>query len=325
MNPNNKKSEELAAIVKGLGDRFPFPIALNIELTNACNLKCPMCPRTTSMTRSMGTMDFGLFKKIIDEAADNGIKRISLYLFGEPLMYPRVFDVIKYIKSRDEKIDVRLSTNCTTLNKKTSGKLLNSGLDILILSLDGATKRTYESVRVGSNFEEAIAAAQELLSLKKEKGLDKPFVSIQVIYMQETKDEVDAFIKMWAPYLSHHVHISVKEFADYSGQVDAPFERQELPDFNHMPCPRFWKNAVIYWDGTVGICCLDVNAALKIGKINGQTLKQVWNGEKLRKMREDILSKTFKGVEFCRKCRYGVGRLLYQYPSQGHGKDLDLE
>jgi radical SAM protein with 4Fe4S-binding SPASM domain len=290
-----------------------FPTILDIELTNACNLRCEMCPRTTSMTRPVGYMNFDLFKKIVDEAGANGVESITLHVFGESMLHPKLFDCIRYIKTKDKRIKTYLSTNCTLLGEKRNAQLLASGLDFLILSMDGATKATYEKIRAGAKFENAVQGIKHLLELKKEKGLESPLVSIQIIYMQETDKEIKDFFKMWKPYLGKRDYIAVKEYSDFSGQVKGAAFPEELPDFNNMPCGKFVSSAVIYWDGTVTVCCLDVNGALKIGKVNGQTLKQVWNGEKLKKMRKSIVDQDYREVEFCRKCKRGP-RLLYQYP-----------
>ena len=294
-------------------DKFIFPKVLNIELTNACNLRCTMCPRTKNMTRPIGMMDLSLFKKIVDEAVENEVKQIELHAFGESMLYPQFFEAIAYVKSKKSKIKVGFSTNCTLLSEENNNKLLTADLDYIILSFDGATKQTYEKIRVGSKFEDVIEGIKSLLSLKKSRKLSNPLISIQIIYLQETKDEIESFFEMWKPYLSPHVHISVKEFVDYAGQVKSSVKKGEKVDFNRMPCGHFWTTATIYWDGTVTICCLDVNGDLKIGALNGQCLREVWNGETLKKMRQAILAKTYEGVEFCRKCQ-SFGRLIAQYP-----------
>lgn len=300
-------------MVEKLLDR-DFPQTINIELTNACNLRCIMCPRTEKMMRPIGMMDYNLFRKIVDEAVENNVEQIVLHVFGESMLYPHFFDAIHYIKEKDENITVTVSSNCTLLNTEKNEELLMSGLNILLLSLDGATKQTYEKLRVNSYFDVVMKNVQNLLLQKKENGLINPLISIQIIYMQETKEEINSFFKIWKPFLSSNVFISVKEFNDFSGQIKDINGNEIIKNFNFMPCPLFWSRAVIFWDGTVTVCCLDTNGELAIGRINGQSLKQIWNGEKLKKMREGILSKNHDMVEFCRYCKNGMGRLLYQYP-----------
>lgn len=291
-----------------------FPETINIELTNACNLRCTMCPRTTKMSRPIGMMDFNLFKKIVDEAVENKTKQIVLHVLGESMLYPHFFDAIHYIKKKDKNITVTLSTNCTLLNPEKNKKLLESELNVLLLSLDGATKQTYEKLRVNSDFDVVIPNVKDLLLQKKEKEFNSPLISIQIIYMQETKEEINSFFKIWKPFLSSNVFISVKEFNDFSGQIKVVNDNEIINNFNFMPCPLFWSRAVIFWDGTVTVCCLDTNGELAIGRIDGQSLKQIWNGENLIKMRDGILAKTYSGVEFCKPCKFGMGRLLSQFP-----------
>src|SRR3990167_3177896 len=89
-----------------------FPRHLFIELNSSCNLSCAYCPRE----RTSQDMDFGLFRKIIDEAHRYGPRSFSLHLFGEPLLYPRIFEAVKYIKKRNSRNTVLLTTNGTVLN-----------------------------------------------------------------------------------------------------------------------------------------------------------------------------------------------------------------
>src|SRR3990167_10235450 len=100
-----------------------FPNSIDIELTNACNLNCIMCPRTTSMQRPIGMMDFDLFQKIVDEAVKYGTKAFSLHVFGESLLYPKIFEAISYIKNKDKNISITLSTNGTLLNHNKNTQL----------------------------------------------------------------------------------------------------------------------------------------------------------------------------------------------------------
>ena len=272
-----------------------------------------MCPRTTSMQRPIGMMDFDLFQKIVDEAVKYGTKAFSLHVFGESLLYPKIFEAISYIKNKDKNISITLSTNGTLLNHNKNTQLLESGIDILILSLDGATKETYEQVRVGAKFDEVIQTIKDLLTQKKERNLEKPLISIQIIYMEETKKEIEQFFEIWKPFLSKNVFISVKKFNDFSAQVNILTKTDRSKEFQYMPCNSFWSTAVIHWDGTVTPCCMDLNEKLRLGKVDGQTLLELLNGEIVNKMREDIAAKKYDSVEFCRFCS-GKGTLIAQYP-----------
>lgn len=141
-----------------------IPSHFVVESTNKRNLSCPMCSR--SMSPSFGHMGFELFRKIVDENRD-AIELLLPFGAGEPLMNPRIFDMIAYCKRAG--IKTELSTNATLLNREMSLKLLDSGLDYLILAFDGATPEVYEKYRKGAKFEKVRQNILEFLRLKLER------------------------------------------------------------------------------------------------------------------------------------------------------------
>src|SRR3989339_413672 len=129
------------------GEVRRFPSNIFVELTNICNLKCPICA-SRKMERPKGYMDFGLYKKIIDECSQYGKVDVMLHMFGESLLHKDFIKMIRYGKQYPD-IKLAFSTNATLLNKEYSKELIESGLDGIHLSLDGFTKETYESIRSG--------------------------------------------------------------------------------------------------------------------------------------------------------------------------------
>lgn len=115
------------------------PGHLQIELNNNCNLSCIMCPRK-NLTRKVQNLSWDVYKKIIDEAAELKISDIKLFLFGEPLLYPKLIEAIKYAKSKDLQ-HVDFSTNGQLMNKNKARELVNSGVDLINFSIDGIDKK----------------------------------------------------------------------------------------------------------------------------------------------------------------------------------------
>ena len=148
---------------------LPFPPYLILEPTNVCNLQCPFCPRElTEKSRGLGFMEFDVYKKIIDEAIVNNVYGVTLYMLGEPMLHSKIVDMINYAKEAGIPA-VNLSTAATTNNLD---ELLETELDDLILSIDGATKEMYERMRVGGTFEKTISITSNFLE-KKQKGLEE--------------------------------------------------------------------------------------------------------------------------------------------------------
>jgi len=141
----------------------PFPVSIQVEPTNYCNIDCVMCAR--SKKRSSGHMSMDVFKRIADESLTAGTIRICLYNMGEPLLNPNIVQFVAYFKERVRgfKFDspclpreIHIQTNGTTLNRDLSDGLMKAGLDHLSLSIDGATPEKFEEIRRGANFTKVI-------------------------------------------------------------------------------------------------------------------------------------------------------------------------
>ena len=147
-NPEEKKVSE-------------FPLHLDIEATGVCNLMCSHCFRH-SRRSEIGDMNFEIFKKIIDEGEEYGLYAIDPSWMGESFLHPQIIEMIDYAKSR-KVVDVMIHTNGTLVDEKMSKRILNSGLDTIIFSVDAITEATYNTVKVGSDFREVNRNIQYLI------------------------------------------------------------------------------------------------------------------------------------------------------------------
>lgn len=276
------------------------PSILAIESTNQCNLDCIMCPRKF-MTRKIGFMDFSLFKKIINEGKDY-TDFVWLNLFGEPLLHPQIIEMINYCCQAG--IKPGISTNATVLNCEMSEKLLNSGLHRIILSLDGATKETYEKIRKNANFETVLANVKYFLDLKEKKGKKRPFTTIQVIKMNETLEELNDFFQKWNPY---KVEVLAKKFDTWGGTIKEMKPENQKDDYRGRPypCKWFWYYLVITWDGKVLPCCRDYDEKLILGDIKEKSLLEIWNNEPILKQRRQQIDGDFP--KLCKDCPERIG------------------
>ncbi len=276
-------------ICKGL------PNDITIELTNHCNLDCIMCPRS-KQARKVGFMDFNLFKKIIDQVAGFA-ELIDLDLYGESLMHPRAIDMIRYCKSK--KLNTVVSTNLTYANKKMIEDIITSGLDQITLSLDGVTKETYEFVRRGAKFEQTMQNVKMFLDTKKQLKSETPFVSIQMIYMENTKKEAEEFLKIWEKSSANVVRL--KPFLNLDKQTGHLSALTFDP--SNEPCLMLWRKLVVTWDGIVVPCCNDYDKIHPLGDLNVQTVRAVWNGAALRAARQIHAQGKWQSIKLCSGCR----------------------
>ncbi|ATH09145.1 hypothetical protein BIY24_14695 [Halobacteriovorax marinus] len=267
------------------------PAYVVIELTNHCNLKCVMCPQPRQ-TREAGYMSFELFKSIIDQVK-NYAEVIDLDLFGEILLHPKFDEFIKYGKSQGLKMMV--STNITRLNEKYSKRLIDSGLDFITLSLDGAKKETFESVRVGGNYEKCVENVETFLRLNKRKV----FSTIQIINMKQTQRELIDFVEKFKNHDADIVRIIPYTSHD-------PKKKDLNCDYNYTPsenhCAFLWRTMVITWNGKVVPCCQDWDNNIVLGDMTKNNLNEIWNGEEFTKMRRDHIDNNRIDYEICQGC-----------------------
>ncbi len=178
--------------------RFPtvlgMPITLMLEPTNVCNLKCPLCPTGAGLLgRKKEMMKFNDFKKIIDEMGPYLI-HLRLWNWGEPLINKDIYRMIKYAKKFN--IFVNTSTNSSFLTEKSVGKLVRSGLDELIISLDGASEETYRKYRKKGSFSKVLDAMKKLVLERRRLRIETPVIKMQFIVMKHNEHEVEKAIKL---------------------------------------------------------------------------------------------------------------------------------
>jgi radical SAM protein with 4Fe4S-binding SPASM domain len=277
-----------------------YPDRLYLELTNNCNFQCIMCPNGKGlMKRNKGFMDFELSKRIIDEMAPH-VQTIVLHIWGESLLHPRIFDIIKYCKKN--KVKTELSTNTSLLNEEISNGILDSGLDVIYLCMDGIKKETYEKVRKKGDFEKAIKNIEDFLSIKKEKGTSKPQVNLQIIVMKETMDEIEAFKKRWS--VESVDKINIKPLDTWGGQISdissLEIEKINIPT-RRFHCPNLWYHAHIYWDGTLVCCDRDFDAKNPLGNVKNGVMNE-WNGPKMQELRRNHINQNLADAKSCSNC-----------------------
>lgn len=278
-----------------------MPVEYGIEITNRCNLKCIMCARE-DMTRPIGDMSMEVFQRLINQISDYA-ELVYLHGDGEPLLHKKFFEMVKYAKNKG--LRVGLSTNATTLNEKTASLLLNSGVDYLILAIDGATAETYETIRVGGNYEKVAKNIRYLL--EERQRLKTPvFCLVQFISMPQNRHEAARFYEMWKPYKPDVIRIKPLVELIKGGTGNS----------NRHPCIFLWRSLMVDWDGTVFPCCVDTNSVLRLGNVNETPLEAIWNGKMMQKLRQTHALNNQKDIPLCRNCDMylpGRGGQVFSY------------
>ncbi|MEW6271953.1 MAG: radical SAM protein [Thermodesulfobacteriota bacterium] len=288
-----------AAYRRGADHGRFVPDRLYIESTNYCNLKCIMCPTGLGVIkRPKGYMDMDLYRAIVDEMGPLSVSAV-LHSWGEPLMHPKLFDMIRYGKKAG--LGVETSTNITLLNEDRARAVLDSGLDVLYLALDGATRETYESVRVNAKWDKVLRNVDRLLELKEQTGSHLRVV-LQIIAMNETRAEVDEFLRRWdRPGVDQ---VNVKALDSWGDQVEAitshRAEEERLP-MKRMPCPNLWYHSYIFWDGSLTSCERDYDIRTPLGNVRDHGVMAAWHGAEMRRLRRMHVEGRFEAPA-CARC-----------------------
>ncbi|MFH1654819.1 MAG: radical SAM protein [Pseudomonadota bacterium] len=264
------------------------PSFIWLEPTNHCNLKCIMCPTGTGMTSvKKGYMDYGLFKKIIDEVKDY-TSAIILAVGGESLLHPQFFDMVRYASSND--IKILLNTNATLLTKEKVEQLLYSGIASISFAFDGFNKETYEKARVGADFEKTLDNIFYFLELKKRKEKKSPYTVLSILMLEIgdcSGEEKEVFLKKFNGLIDEVRLREVSTWGSTFEGVDTFNPRKH--DRFFPPCSRLWSTVCITWNGDVVPCVYDTNHEYVIGNIKENKLIDIWNSNKMLKLRQSML------------------------------------
>ena len=270
------------------------PLTLTIESTAKCNLFCPMCPRE-SLYFPPKDMELSLFRQIIDEAKDY-LEFAVPYGVGEPLLNPDIYEMISYCKSKG--VPTGLSTNATTLTEAASRKLIESGLDYIIFAFDGATRETFEKYRKGADFEHVRANILAFLRVKRELKA-KIFCILQMVRLRDNGGEIPELVRMWRVDGMDEVRIKKDEVHNESCAI--PGDNGTRPALRH-PCYLLWRGPMyVHYDGTVFPCCY-IYPEEPLGNLKKNTLAEIWNSDRMVRLREAHLRGDLSEYKACRNC-----------------------
>lgn len=247
------------------------PIKLNIELTSHCNWKCAECPQP-GMEREKRNLPFDFACGIIDQHAHNRGYYLDLFLFGEPLLYPRLIEVIKYAVKRIPM--VHLNTNGSLVTPGMAGELVDSGIHgITVSALPSAGDVWKKAVR---NLRDRRDAAHKTT----------PFLQVQATERHEITDAVAR--SAGADALVARILLDLGRKA---GIRDSGCRR---------PCAQLWRHLCVMADGNVTPCCGDAEGMLKVGNAADDSIRDIWNGKWMQHLRS--LELAGDPVEFCSRC-----------------------
>lgn len=293
-----------------------MPIALAIEPTTSCNLRCPECPSgLRSFTRPTGMLNDAVFRNTIDQL-ESTLTYLTFYFQGEPYLNPRFLQMAEYASRKG--IYTATSTNSHYLNEERARDTVASGLDRLIISIDGTSQETYESYRVGGSLEKVLDGADAIVRLKKQMRSITPHVVFQFLVVKQNEHQIPEVYKLAKQIGVNEVALKTAQVYDFEN--GSPFipdnERYSRYKKNHdgtwqiknallNHCWKMWHSCVITWDGRVVPCCFDKDAHFVLGNITETPFEEIWKGEAYRSFRNSLLTAR-KEIEICKNCTEGT-------------------
>lgn len=273
-----------------------MPPHLDIELSDACNLRCIMCVQGIGDgVPGAGHMETSLALRLIDQGAEHGLRSIKLNWRGESGLHRDLPIVIAHAKKRGV-LDVQLNTNGIPYSPERIRQVIEAGLDRIIISMDGATKETYERIRVRGRYETLVENVRTFHRLREELGRSRPFIRIQMVRMRDNAHEVEQFIEMWKPWVDD-IRIS-----DVSNRGQGNLSVGDQVAVGRAQCPQPWQRMIVARDGTVLPCCSDWHMKWKIGDATQESLTEIWRGRKMTALRTLHVRGQLDDIEPCKSC-----------------------
>ncbi len=288
-----------------------MPVSVSVEPTTSCNLHCPECPSGKRIfTRPTGSLTVDLFLTIINDIK-RSIVYLTLYFQGEPYLNHYFFTFIK--EARQRNVYVATSTNGHFLDKEIAKKTIESGLNRIIISVDGAYQESYEMYRKGGNLEKVKEGIKNLVETRNE-GKNTLYIILQFIVFKFNEEEIKDIIALAKHLGVDELQLKTAQIYDYqkgsplipSNNKYSRYKKKDdgtyqLKKQTKNKCFRMWSSCVISWDGLVVPCCFDKDAEFKMGDLKKESFKTIWNCTKYNDFRNEIL-KNRKTISICNNC-----------------------
>lgn len=295
--------------------QWGMPITVSIEPTTACNLRCPECPSgLRAFTRETGNLREDFFRKTIDEL-HRELCYLIFYFQGEPYINPKFLDMVKYANAK--KIYTITSTNGHFLNSENARKTIESGLDRLIISVDGTTQETYEQYRIGGTLDNVLQGARNVVHWKRALGSKTPHIIFQFLVVRPNEHQIPEIYRLASDIGVDEVKLKTAQVYDYQhGNPLIPTNNRyaryrENPDgtwsfknglANH--CWKLWHACVITWDGLVVPCCFDKDALHRLGDLKKMPFRMLWKDKPYQQFRQKLLQGRSE-IDICTNCTEG--------------------
>lgn len=293
-----------------------MPISISIEPTTSCNLRCPECPSgLRSFTRPTGMLQKELFENAIDQLAPT-LSYLTFYFQGEPYLHPQFLPMVEYASYKG--IYTSTSTNAHYLKADAARLTVESGLDRLIVSIDGTTQDTYESYRVGGDLSKVIEGTKNVIAWKKKLKSRTPHIVFQFLVVKPNEHQITDVYRLANELDVDEVKLKTAQIYDFENGSDLIPSQDKYSRYQSIGngkfkiknsldnnCWKMWQSCVITWDGKVLPCCFDKDARYVMGDLTKNSFEEIWFGSKYENFRASLF-KSRSEIEMCRNCTEGT-------------------
>lgn len=268
--------------------RGKFPRTVRVETTNHCQADCSFCPRST-IGRAKGFMKQDLFEKVVAQCAQGGCRLMHLHGFGEPLLDKQLPERIQLCKQSGIP-RVKIFTNGDLLRGELAQRLLESGVDEIKISIDGADSKEFNLLRVGLDHGKVFDNVKAFRKLRDEAGSTKPTI-VAATCQTSNRDQTEKMLKGVVDHIDFtHIH----NWGGAMGQLTG----QKL----RKPCDRLWRTFTVLVNGDAALCCLDYSGKEILGDVNQQSITEIWNNQRYRELRQLHRDSRQNQIPLCSNC-----------------------
>ena len=297
--------------------QWGLPVSVSFEPTTSCNLRCPECPSgLRAFSRPTGMLEKDFFTQTIDDIHKQ-LLYLIFYFQGEPYLNTAFLDMVKYASSK--KIYTATSTNAHYLTDEAARKTVESGLDRLIISIDGTTQDVYQQYRVGGKLEKVIEGTKNIVKWKKELNSKTPFVFFQFLVVKPNEHQIEDIKRLAKEIGVDEVRFKTAQVYDFENDpnkliptIDKFSRYKKNQDGTYRAknklanrCWKLWHANVITWDGLVVPCCFDKDAMHQLGNLKNESFKNIWHNPNYKQFRGELM-KSRKNIDICSNCSEGV-------------------
>lgn len=296
--------------------QWGMPFNVSIEPTTTCNLGCPECPSgLKSFTRDTGTMEVDFYEKFLAETHQNLIY-LYFYFQGEPYLHPKFLDLVQAASKKN--IYTVTSTNAHFLTPRKARETVESGLDRILISIDGTTQDTYESYRIGGSLDKVIAGTKNLVAAKKELNSSTPHIIIQFLVVKPNEHQIPEILQLGKELGVDEVKLKTAQIYDYQNgselipTIDKYSRYKKQADGSYTiknklenKCWKLWHSCVVTWDGKIVPCCFDKDAKYEMGDLRKYSFESIWKNKAYDKFRNQLVMNR-KSIDICTNCTEGL-------------------